>query len=196
MSDKPAVHQRGGDISAKQPGGTVPPFFRSVPAYVALRFHHIFLRIMTERLASEEISQLQYVAIAVLDEFPGIDQRTLGAHIGADRTTVGHVVDQLEALGLVDRQINRQDRRARVLRVTRRGAQLRKRLRPTLRSAQEAALEPLLPDEREQLMDLLVRVIDAYPVGPRSRSNAREDGRPINGRSRKSGIVGVRPQGR
>lgn len=197
MSARKAPSQPNSALASAEPvRQPVPSPYRRVPAYLALRFHNIFLGVMTERLASEEIVQLQYVAIATLDDFPGIDQRRLAASIGVDRTTVGHLVDQLEAMGLVDRRINGLDRRARVLRLTRRGAQLRQRLKPKLLAAQEAALEPLTRTERELLMDLLVRVIDSHASQSRPEGRERNSGQRSGGKSKKPDPLNPRSQER
>jgi hypothetical protein len=45
--------------------------------------------------------------------------------------------------------------------VTRRGTDLRRRLRPSLLSAQERLLAPLSKAERAALLNMLVRVIEA-----------------------------------
>jgi MarR family transcriptional regulator, temperature-dependent positive regulator of motility len=71
------------------------------------------------------------------------------------------MIDSLEQKGLIERQTDPADRRARRLYVTRKGADLRKRLRPRLLAAQERLLAPLSTAEREVLVDLLVRVIEA-----------------------------------
>jgi DNA-binding MarR family transcriptional regulator len=69
--------------------------------------------------------------------------------------------DFLEQKGLIKRQIDPDDRRARQLYVTRRGTDLRRRLRPSLLSAQERLLSSLSKTERTALLDMLVRVIEA-----------------------------------
>jgi DNA-binding MarR family transcriptional regulator len=71
------------------------------------------------------------------------------------------MIDSLEAEGLVDKRVHPSDRRARVLRLTRRGAELRRRLRPSLLAAQERLLTPLSPIERTALLSMLARVIAA-----------------------------------
>jgi len=71
------------------------------------------------------------------------------------------MIDFLEQKGLVKRQVDPDDRRARQLYVTRRGTNLRHRLRPSLLAAQERLLAPLLRAERAALLDMLVRVIEA-----------------------------------
>ena len=78
-----------------------------------------------------------------------------------DRASVGHLVDELEALGFVERRINGADRRARELYLTPTGEKLRRRLRPKLLAAQARVLSVLKPAEQDQLINLLTRVIEA-----------------------------------
>src|SRR5262245_47562789 len=81
--------------------------------------------------------------------------------MGVDRTIVGQIVDELEQRGLVDRRINGADRRARVLRLTRAGEQMRRRLRPRAVAAQARLLDALTAEEQDTLVDLLIRVVRA-----------------------------------
>jgi DNA-binding MarR family transcriptional regulator len=67
----------------------------------------------------------------------------------------------MEAKGLVERRVNGADRRARLLRLSARGTKLRERLRPKAHLVQARLLGTLTPTEREILLELLVRVIEA-----------------------------------
>ena len=71
------------------------------------------------------------------------------------------MIDALEKSGLVKRQTDPGDRRSRQLFLTRRGTELRRRLRPSMLEAQERVLAPLTKTEREALLDMLARVIEA-----------------------------------
>jgi DNA-binding MarR family transcriptional regulator len=53
--------------------------------------------------------------------------------IGIDRTSVGQLVDQLEAKRLVERRVTGVDRRSRLLRLTRMGEKLYRRVCPPKR---------------------------------------------------------------
>ena len=81
--------------------------------------------------------------------------------MGVDAVNFGQMIDELEVKGLVERKVDPDDRRARKLYVTERGAALRRRLSPDLLGAQERLLAPLSPDERRAMLDMLVRVIKA-----------------------------------
>jgi MarR family transcriptional regulator, temperature-dependent positive regulator of motility len=145
-----------------------------VPFPLARRFHQICATVLAETLADEELpAPLRYAALACVDDFPGIDQRRLALLAGIDRTNVGQIVDELEAKGLVERRINGADRRARQLYPTPRGRDLRRRMRPKMLAGQARILQALTPKERELLIDLLTRVIEANEAHARPGAGRR-----------------------
>lgn len=96
--------------------GIVP---HRVPHPLVRRLDQIFGWAAAEALEGEEVeTPPEYAALAVLDDFPGIDQRRLAVLMGLDRTNVGHLIDRLETKGLVNRNVSGTDRRARELRLT------------------------------------------------------------------------------
>lgn len=137
------------------------PMSHRVPAHLARRFHQICLGVMAEILEPEGLTPIIYAVISAVDDQPGIDQRRLARRLGIDPVSAGQMVDYLEQEGLVDRRIDPADRRARVLRLTRRGTNLRRRLRPNLLGAQERLLSVLSAAERRALLSMLTRVIEA-----------------------------------
>ena len=84
-----------------------------------------------------------------------IIQRTLAASIGFDTSTIGGVVDRLEARGWVKRQVSPEDRRARLLQVTPEGKQLLQELSASVLSTQERILAPLPQAERQEFLRML-----------------------------------------
>ena len=159
---------------------------RRVPLALARHFFQICSAASTELVATEGLKTGQFAILTHLSPVtgePGIDQNGVAARMGVDRARVSQLAEELEALGLIDRRVNGADRRARVFGSTPRGGErLRARLQPAARAAQMRVLAPLAPHERELLLDLLGRVIDANRAlaGPgtgekrdrrRSRSN-------------------------
>jgi len=131
------------------------------PAHLARRFHLLTAGITAKALSEQPLGPLQYAALTSLFDEPGIDQKRLAATMGIDRTNTGVVVDQLEAMGLLSRRPSASDRRSNELRLTSKGIAMRRRLRPHLLAANERILAVLSKVERELLLDLLVRVIEA-----------------------------------
>src|SRR5215475_8227516 len=104
-----------------QPG--TPPV-RRVPIALARRFFQICTTVAAESLTEAGLTPLEYAVMAYLNKQigePDIDQNGLAARLGIDRNTASLLVDGLEAKGLLERQVNPDDRRARLLRLTMRG---------------------------------------------------------------------------
>lgn len=159
----------------------VPPIQR-VAAHLARRFHQICVGIMSEVVEPEGLTPLQWAGLGALDDEPGIDQRRLATRLGIDTVSAHHLVEDLEAKGLIDRRVSRTDRRARELELTPAGLKLRRRLRPAVMGAQSRMVAPLAADEAKTLIALLTRVVDG------NESYAR----PGNGRRKPGSRVSVR----
>lgn len=157
-------------------GRDAPPIRRS-PVPLARRFHQICIAMAAESLASADLTTPQYAVLVYLSaEFggePGIDQSGLAARIGIDRNNASLVVEEMAKRGLVERRINGADRRARLLYLTPKGEKLYARLRPGNLAANHRILEPLAPREREQLLDLLMRVIEGNATYARPGAGRR-----------------------
>jgi DNA-binding MarR family transcriptional regulator len=140
----------------------IPPV-RRVPMALARRFFQICTTVAAESIAHTGLTPLEFAVLAYLNKAlgePNIDQNGLAARLGIDRNTTSLLVDRLEAQGLLERRVNREDRRARLLRLTARGEKLWRSLYPSTSAAQLRILHVLDPSERELLLDLLVRVIE------------------------------------
>jgi MarR family transcriptional regulator, temperature-dependent positive regulator of motility len=151
-----------------------------VPAHLARRFHQICLGVTAEILLHEDLTPMLWGVMAAVLEQPGCGQRQLANGMGVDAVNFGQMIDFLEQKGLIRRQIDPNDRRARQLYVTRRGTDLRRRLRPSLLSAQERLLAPLSKAERAGLLNMLVRVIEANDSYARPGNGRRKPRRKSN----------------
>jgi DNA-binding MarR family transcriptional regulator len=132
-----------------------------VPAHLARRFHQICTGVTAEILDGEDVTPIQWAVIAAILEEPGNGQKHIAKRVGIDPVTLGQIIDVLEKKDLVKRQTDPGDRRGRQLFLTRRGTELRLRLRPTMIEAQERLLAPLTTTERASLLDMLARVVVA-----------------------------------
>ena len=167
-----ASHHRGSAAASKS---AVPPVHR-VAAHLARRFHQICVGVLAEVTELENLTPLQFGVLAALDDEPGIGQRRLAVRLAVDAVTAGQVVNDLERMGLVDRRVHPDDRRARVLGLTPGGLKLRRRLRPKLATAQDRILAPLSAKEQATLLALLTRVVagnEAYAKPGNGRRRPR-----------------------
>ena len=106
-----------------------------------------------------DLTSVQFAALDVLAQQPGIDQASLAANISFDRATIGGVIDRLEQKGLVQRTVSEQDRRARRLRLTRAGQRLLTSSRPVVEALQAEILAPLSPEERAAFVQLAQKAL-------------------------------------
>jgi DNA-binding MarR family transcriptional regulator len=175
-------------VGKRDPEGAEPlPVLAShrVPAHLARRFHQICLGVTAEILDGEDITPIQWGVMAAILEEPGSGQRHIAKRVGIDPVTLGQLIDALEKNGLVKRQIDPGDRRSRKVFLTRRGTELRYRLRPSLLEVQERVLAPLTKTERAALLDMLARVVVANgsyarPGQGRRKPRKRSGSHPAN----------------
>jgi MarR family transcriptional regulator, temperature-dependent positive regulator of motility len=109
--------------------------------------------------AGFDLTSVQFAALDAIAEQPGIDQATLAATIGFDRATIGGVIERLETKGLLQRMVSEQDRRARLLTLTREGAKLLATCRPVVETLQADILAPLTAKERAAFLALAQKAL-------------------------------------
>lgn len=125
------------------------------PGYAIRRLHQISVGIFLQSVGEGGVTPVQYAALQVVSNQPGIDQRTLARNIALDTSTTGGVVDRLEARGWLERRTSPQDRRARQLLLTRAGDQTLAETIPAMLRAQEQILAPLTESQRKVFMRML-----------------------------------------
>lgn len=111
-----------------------------------------------------------------IHEVPEIDQRRLSDALSIVPENISQLVDELEAMGLVERRMNGIDRRTRQLFLTEKGITLRRRIIPDARAANDRILEPLKPNEREAFLKMLIRVIEGNKKYARPGNGRRKRG--------------------
>jgi DNA-binding MarR family transcriptional regulator len=156
-----------------------------VPGHLARRFHQICLGVNAEILDGEDITPIQWAVMAAILEEPGTGQKHIAKRVGVDPVALGQMIDALEEKDLVRRQADPGDRRGRQLFLTERGTELRHRLRPSMREAQERVLAPLTKAERTALLDMLARVIEANDFYARPGNGRRKPRRRTESLDRK-----------
>jgi DNA-binding MarR family transcriptional regulator len=137
------------------------PRIHRVPAHLARRFHQICLGALAQITGPQDLSPLQFGLLASIQDEPGMDQRRLAERMGIDSVSAHHHIGFFEERGLVAREIDPDDRRSRLLRLTKQGARLCERLRPGLAEAHGRILSSLSQQEREIFLQLLTRVVES-----------------------------------
>lgn len=131
------------------------------PVPMARRLVQITTAIWAEACADESLSHVEFGTLSALQQNSKLDQISLAAWVGVDRTNIGLIIDGLEKSGFVERSVNPDDRRARRIAVTPAGKEAFIRQSRHTALAREKILAPLTAEERETFYDLLERIIAA-----------------------------------
>ncbi|MET3336614.1 MULTISPECIES: MarR family winged helix-turn-helix transcriptional regulator [Bradyrhizobium] len=132
----------------------------AAPGYLFRRMQQIAVSIFMEECKTFDLTPVQYAALIAIHTHPGIDATRLSAVIAFDRSTLGSVIERLQAKDYVERKPAPEDKRIKLLYLTKSGAAILREIIPAVERAQARMLEPLKPADRKQLMGLLVQLVD------------------------------------
>ncbi|MGN9843283.1 MarR family winged helix-turn-helix transcriptional regulator [Nonomuraea sp. H19] len=106
-------------------------------------------------LRDHGLSMWAYMVLLHLDEQPIRTQAALADTVGADKTRIIAVLDDLAARGLIHRQPDPADRRARLLSITEAGRRTRDAAQTAIQQQEERLLGRLPPAQRRGFLDAL-----------------------------------------
>jgi DNA-binding MarR family transcriptional regulator len=144
------------------------------PGYLIRRMQQIAVAIFVEECRDFEITPVQYAALVAIRTHPAIDATRLSAVIAFDRSTLGNVIERLQAKGHIERKPSPDDKRIKLLYLTRAGAKLLQDIMPAVDRAQARILEPLKASDRKTLMALLAQLVDRNNEASRVPLRAEE----------------------
>src|SRR2546423_13343224 len=150
-------------ISSPMPSKPPPITMDAVytaPGYLFRRMQQIAVAIFVEECRAYDLTPGQYAALVAIRTHPGIDATRLSAVIAFDRSTLGNVIERLEAKQLIERKPSRQDKRVKLLYLTKAGAALLRDIMPSVDRAQARLLQPLKAADRKMLLGLLTQLVD------------------------------------
>ncbi|MVT77668.1 MarR family transcriptional regulator [Bradyrhizobium cajani] len=150
--------------SSPMPSKPLPPITMdavyAAPGYLFRRMQQIAVSIFMEECKAFDLTPVQYAALIAIHTHPGIDATRLSAVIAFDRSTLGSVIERLQAKDYIERKPAPEDKRIKLLYLTKSGAAILREIIPAVERAQARMLEPLKPADRKQLMGLLVQLVD------------------------------------
>ena len=146
-------------MPSKPPAITMDAVYTK-PGYLFRRMQQIAVSIFVEECREFDLTPVQYAALVAIQTHPGIDATRLSAVIAFDRSTLGSVIERLESKGHVERKPSGEDKRVKLLHLTKAGAALLRSIIPSVDRAQARMLAPLRPADRKMLMTLLSQLVD------------------------------------
>src|SRR6202051_2796759 len=107
----------------------------TAPGYLFRRMQQIAVSIFMEECRAFDLTPVQYASLVAIRTHPGIDATRLSAVIAFDRSTLGSVIERLEAKNYVERKPAREDKRVKLLHLTKAGAALLRDVMPSVERA-------------------------------------------------------------
>ena len=132
----------------------------TAPGYLLRRMQQIAVALFVEECRAFDLTPVQYAALVAIHTHPGIDATRLSAVIAFDRSTLGNVIERLEAKKLIERKPSGGDKRVKLLYLTRAGATVLRDIKPSVDRAQARMLQPLKAADRKTLLALLTQLVD------------------------------------
>src|SRR5277367_5418020 len=129
-------------MPSRQPPITMDAVY-SAPGYLFRRMQQIAVSIFIEECRACDLTPVQYAALVAIHTHPGIDATRLSAVIAFDRSTLGNVIERLQTKALIERKPSREDKRIKLLYLTKSGAALLREIISSADRAQTRMLQPL-----------------------------------------------------
>lgn len=114
-------------------------------------------------LAEHGLTMWGYSVLLHLEDEPVRTQAAFAERIGADKTRIIEYLDDLQERGLISREADPSDRRARLLRLTARGRDVRDRAQAAIQDNEQRLLGLVPAAERDRFLRTLRRLAKAAP---------------------------------
>ncbi|OZI45169.1 MarR family winged helix-turn-helix transcriptional regulator [Bordetella genomosp. 4] len=131
------------------------------PGFLIRRLHQIHSWLFSEETSAFNITPVQYSLLTALRERGELDQNSLALDIGLERSSVAEVLPRLETRGLIERRQSPEDGRVKLVRLTREGRTLVKRMQPAVQRAHDRTIEQLPEEARDLFMLQMIRLVEA-----------------------------------
>ena len=149
---------------------------QSGPGYLFRRMQQVAVAIFSKECAQFDLTCLQYSALVRIRERPGIDVTRLSEIMEFDRSTLGGVMERLEMKGYVRRRATPEDKRIKLLEVTKPGRTLLDEIQPYVERAQRRILDGLSSEDQKALLRLLTRLVELNAgIGPTTPNRSEQE---------------------
>ncbi|CAN5474248.1 hypothetical protein BH09PSE5_BH09PSE5_03410 [soil metagenome] len=131
--------------------------------YLFRRLVQVNQALFAEEVAAlnTDVTPVQFSLMTALSEKGEMDQNTLSAEVGLERSSVAEVLPRLEDRGLIERRQSLDDRRVKLVRLSRKGKAMVKLLADAVQRSHDRIIEALPEAERDLFMLQLIRLVEA-----------------------------------
>jgi DNA-binding MarR family transcriptional regulator len=131
------------------------------PGFLIRRLHQLHCSLFLEETRDFDITPVQYSLMTTLAARGELEQNSLALEIGLERTSVAEVVPRLQGRGLLERRRSAQDGRVKLVRLTRRGRTLVRRMAQAVQRAHDRTICQLQKSTRDLFLLQLITLVEA-----------------------------------
>jgi DNA-binding MarR family transcriptional regulator len=131
------------------------------PGFLIRRLHQLHSALFLEETRGFDITPVQYSLMTALAVRGELEQNSLALEIGLERTSVAEVVPRLQRRGLLARRRSADDGRVKLVRLTRKGGALLRRMAAKVRRAHDRTIDQLAGPERDLFLLQLIELVEA-----------------------------------
>ncbi|MCS3469041.1 DNA-binding MarR family transcriptional regulator [Pseudomonas sp. JUb42] len=131
------------------------------PGFLIRRLHQIHVGLFLSETREFNITPVQYSLMTALSTHGEMDQNSLSHEIGLERTSVAEVIPRLETRGLLQRRQSTEDRRVKLVKLSRKGLYLLKKMDAHVQRAHDRTIEQIPEEQRALFMLQLIRLVEA-----------------------------------
>ena len=133
-----------------------------MPGHLIRRAQQISTALFADECAGFDLTSVQYAALHAIALNPQVDATRLSALIAFDRSTIGDVLERMEAKGWIARVPSDRDRRVKLVRLSAAGSHLLHTVTPAVQRVQERLLAPLSAGDRDTMVRLLAQLAELH----------------------------------
>ncbi|MBC7714540.1 MAG: MarR family transcriptional regulator [Rhizobacter sp.] len=150
--------QFGGDINYET---TVHPGLKNFFGYSLYKAGVIYRELSVLRHAHlHNLNNPECGVLYVLSTGAVTNQLTLGQDLGIDKATIVKIIDKLEHLNFVKREVDPTDRRAKLLSITPKGKKILDKIATVKAEVEELIFKDFSKEEKQQLTTLLPKLLE------------------------------------
>ncbi|WP_302140525.1 MarR family winged helix-turn-helix transcriptional regulator [Halomonas alkalicola] len=129
--------------------------------YKLRRAQMVYFDVFFEACAREGITPGLFSILAIIYHNPGLTQTAVSVALDVDRSAMVAAIDKLEGMEVVERRKSKNDRRSYALYLTEKGKTFTERLNQKVVAGEKEFTTFMSDEEREGLLNLLDRIIEA-----------------------------------
>ena len=131
------------------------------PGFLIRRLHQLHCALFLEETNGHDITPVQYSLMTALAARGELEQNALAMEIGLERSSVAEVVPRMQRRDLLTRRRSPDDGRVKLIRLTRKGAALLRRMDRSVQRAHERTIAHLEQPDRDWFLLQLIRLVEA-----------------------------------